>query len=147
MFFWCPFLDPHLTYHSSTGVQIIAMMELGTSTSLISKSIIILPLRILPIRFRSRGSRIHFKHKTHLQDNDVHNCTKSNTSCRSQIHQLRMSFPPHPIPWHTSTWGMQDRCNVFDQVFLWLLSLIRHLYLIEVWLGEYQRIHIKETYI
>lgn len=39
MFFWCSFLDPHLTYHSSIGVQIIAMVELGTSTSLISRSI------------------------------------------------------------------------------------------------------------
>ena len=83
----------------------------------ISPSSITLPLRILPIRFHSRGSRIHFKHKTHLQENDVHNCTKSNTSCCSQIHQLRMSFPQHPIPWHTSTWGMQDRCNAFSCFF------------------------------
>ena len=28
-----------------------------------------------------------------------------------------------------------------------LISLIRHLYLIEMWLGENQRIRIKETYI
>ena len=31
--FKCPFLDPHLiTHHSSAGVYIIAMLELGTST-------------------------------------------------------------------------------------------------------------------
>ena len=32
---WYPFLDPHLTtYVSNTGVQIIAVLELGTSTLL-----------------------------------------------------------------------------------------------------------------
>jgi hypothetical protein len=31
--FWCPFVDPHLTpYHRSLGVQVIAKLELGTST-------------------------------------------------------------------------------------------------------------------
>ena len=33
MSFWFPFFDPHLTtHHSNIGVQIIAMLELGTST-------------------------------------------------------------------------------------------------------------------
>ena len=32
-FFWCWFLDPHLTtYHSNTCVQIIGLFDLGTST-------------------------------------------------------------------------------------------------------------------
>ena len=31
--FWCPFVDPLLTpYHQNIGVQIIAKLELGTST-------------------------------------------------------------------------------------------------------------------
>ena len=33
MSFSCPFLDPHLTtFHSNIGVQVIAMLDLGTST-------------------------------------------------------------------------------------------------------------------
>jgi hypothetical protein len=32
---WCLFLNPHVTiHHSNVGVQFIAMLELGTSTSL-----------------------------------------------------------------------------------------------------------------
>ena len=38
MSFWCLFLDPHITtYHSNTSVQIIVVLELGTS-ALCSKS-------------------------------------------------------------------------------------------------------------